>query len=292
MSISVAIVIPTHDRLQTLNILLGQLKTQENIQCRFQIIIIADSDDPLYSEKLIKDHPEIITINGTGNWWFTRSVNEGIKKAQTLQVSHILILNDDCEIDNDYLHKVTTAVETYPDSITGSICFNNEKRNMLIFSGIKEIKWHRYKQVLYHPKFSSPNETLSGLHPSKALHARGMMIPLSVIDQLGYFDEKFIQYTSDYEYCYRAIKKNISVYISWDSKVYDNISFTSTSMSHIKKNISSFCLSFFDKRSLNYLPSILRIIMRNTFWMFWPMAFVFFIGGSVRGNFYKLKDRP
>lgn len=288
MKFSIAIVIPTHDRFHTLNILLKQLNEQKNAINDLQIIVVADTNRDNYIQQISEAHSGVHIVRGTGNWWFTRSVNEGIKKAESLGVSHVLILNDDCEIKNDYLNKIKAAGTEFNGSIIGSICFDNQQRDVILFSGVEKIIWRRFKHILYHKKFSRiiPKE-LSGVHTSKTLFARGMLIPLSLIKHLGYFDEKLIQYYSDYDYCYRAIKKNISVYISWDAVVYENVSLTSGSHSYIKKKIPQFLRFFGDPYSSTYLPNTLRIIKRNVFWAFWPMALCFYFAATIRANFFK-----
>ncbi len=289
---SIAIIIPTHNRYTTLNKLLLQLSRQKKSHYTFELIVVADSTDQEFIQKIAKEHPVVHIIKGTGHWWFTRSVNEGIKKAQTTKVSHVLILNDDCEINEDYLAKITQCISAQPNSIIGSACFDNQLRDVVIFAGVKEIKWYRYKHELYFEKFTNVDlNSFSGMHISKALYGRGMLIPISIVNTIGYYDEKMVQYTSDYEYCYRALKANIPIYISWDAKVFDNISLTGKSMPHIKKSILYFIRSFWDKRSNNYLPTLIRVIQRNVPLLLRIPVLCIALIGKIRSDFFKYRGK-
>ncbi|HSH67481.1 MAG TPA: glycosyltransferase family 2 protein, partial [Bacteroidia bacterium] len=97
------VIIPTFNRQSYLQVLLKQLLSQDK-NTTFQIIpivIVDGSNDGTY-EMLDTYFPQVDVIKGTGKWWWTKSVNEGIKYAFSQhQAEYILLLNDDSLIQSD-----------------------------------------------------------------------------------------------------------------------------------------------------------------------------------------------
>src|SRR5580698_9586336 len=58
-------------------------------------IAVVDGSTDGTLEMLAREFPDTAIVHGDGNWWYTRSINEGIKKARQLDCNFILTLNDD-----------------------------------------------------------------------------------------------------------------------------------------------------------------------------------------------------
>ncbi|HZG23054.1 MAG TPA: glycosyltransferase, partial [Chitinophagaceae bacterium] len=100
-NIRLAIVIAVHNRKNTTLQCLQQLARQTFQD--FSIIVVDDGSADGTSAAIRQFFPSVTVINGTGNWWWTRSVNEGIRYALDQHASHVLLLNDDTYFTSDYL---------------------------------------------------------------------------------------------------------------------------------------------------------------------------------------------
>lgn len=249
-----AAVIPTYNRKYYLKRLLEQLKGQAVHDVDLFIVVVVDGSTDGTLEMLKTQFPDIDVVKGDGNWWWTKSVNEGIKFAIRNDAETILLMNDDTEIDTQYVSTLLKANQQHPDAIIGSLNLSIEKPHKIYFSGVKKIIWWKAKSVRYHKIFDLYRNNLTGLHKSVLLMGRGMFIPVSIFKKIGYFDEKaFPQYKADLDFVLRANENNIETFISWDSIIYSHLELTGKGATYTNQNFSEFLGSFFRKNTYNNL---------------------------------------
>jgi len=259
-------VISTFNRKEYLRQLVKQLYGQRlPSTAELSIIIINDGSTDGTHEMIKSEFPGVIEIKGDGNLWFTKSVNLGTKYAVEKGSDFVLILNDDLELPDDYLNSIFAAYnELKKECIVGSISLTYELPHRITFSGITGINKIFLNLKRYHDNFQEADiKTLKGIYPSKVLPGRGMLIPISVIKKLGYLDETFRQYHSDFDFCLRAAKKGIEVYVSWESIVFSHHKSTSTSTSYLGGGFTSLIKSYFYKYSRRYLVTEIKYYLRH-----------------------------
>ena len=261
----VCIIIPTYNRKNYLSNLLYQIKEQKIENHNIETIVIVDGSTDGTLEMLEDDFPEVHIVKGTGDWWYTKSMNEGFKYAEKLKPDYVLTLNDDIEIGEDYIKKLLESFSKVDRrSIMGSIAFTIKQPHRVFYSGIKKTIWWRNKSVRYHKLLLRGNpKDFNGVYSSKALPGRGMLIPFSILNELDGFDNKFLQYGSDFDFCFRAAKKGINIYISYDAQIFCHHEATSKNSSFIKNSFSSFINGFFTPHSRSYLKDSAIILIRN-----------------------------
>lgn len=261
----VCIIIPTYNRKDYLEKLLYQIKTQKIRNHIVETIVIVDGSTDGTLEMLEDEFPEVHIVEGTGNWWYTKSMNKGFKYAEKLKPDYVLTLNDDIEIGEDYIKKLLESFSKVDRrSIMGSIAFTIKQPHRVFYSGIKKTIWWRNKSFRYHKLLLRGNpKDFNGVYSSKALPGRGMLIPFSILNELDGFDNKFLQYGSDFDFCFRAAKKGINIYISYDAQIFCHHEATSKNSSFIKNSFSSFINGFFAPHSRSYLKDSAIILIRN-----------------------------
>lgn len=286
--VKIAVVIPTYNRKSLLRNLLLQLNAQKLNKMELYIVVVVDGSNDGTYEMLDKDFHNISIVKGSGNWWYTKCMNEGFKFAEKFNPDFVLTLNDDLEVGENYIQTLMSDFYSLNDenTILGSITLSIEKKDRVFFSGIKIIKWWRYKSVKYHSFLECVDiNTLKGTHPSEALPGRGMLIPFEILKLLNYFDLSFVQYGSDEDFCYRAQKRGYKIYISWNAKIFSHIKETSKSSPQIEKSFSIYLKSFLNKYSPNYILTPIKIIIRNTKLYFVPVTLLFIIAGKIKAFF-------
>lgn len=259
----IAVVVPTHCRFHLL------LKLIESIQHSFQksddvelyYIIIFDEPENTNSLKLKKEHPFVHIVQGDGNWWFTKSVNEGIKFGYSFNPDYFLIINDDLEVDVDYIKNLVISSKYYPKSIIGSTSVDIGDEKKILFSGVKKKYWFLLKDVYY----SNLTDNLIMSNPviirkSFILPARGLLIPKILLDDIGLFDERFPQYGSDDEIVLRAQKRGYESYICLNAILYSH--WKETGYGDLRLNPGFFKVSkaMFNKYSILNLRKNSRLV--------------------------------
>lgn len=245
-----AIVIPTFNRKDSLERALNDLNLQQPVATRISIIVVVDGSTDGTTEMLSVSFPYVRLISGDGQWWWSRSVNEGCRAALTIAADGILLLNDDVRLPNDYLTNLLHASELEPDAIIGSLNLSVEKNPRIFFSGAHCYKWLSGSLCTYHDFLAPYCRQLTGLYPSIVLPGRGLLIPVEIFKLAGYFnDRRLPQYKADYDFVLRANEKNIKTLISWDAVLYNHLASTGDGSTFIRKKGFSFLFSLFKKNS-------------------------------------------
>lgn len=277
-------VIPTHNRREALDTILQQLHEQliSNIELFTVVVVDGSSDGTL--EMLSAHYPEVLVVIGDGTWWYTKSLNEGIKRGITLSPDYVLTLNDDCIIERDYVQSIYDAIRSCNTTcLVGSLCLSTSQPRIIFFAGVREIYWPLYRWRYYFPMGTKADAvTEVRMLPSVVLPGRGMLIPTSVINSVGYFDESFPQYGSDEDFSLRAMGAGVKSFVSFKAIVYSDIRSTDKSSVFLSHGyFVNYLKSFFNVYSSNYLGKEIRFLARHGCWMYLPITIPKIIAGRI-----------
>jgi len=293
--INISVIIPTFNRKNPLYNTLCQLQRQlcANQEILSRIIVVVDGSIDGTMSMLRNKFSNIYIVEGTGNWWYTKSMNEGFKYEERFRSDYILTMNDDVVLDENYVVNLLQAITKVDrNSIIGSFSYLNSNPPRVFFSGVKNINKISFKQQRYLPTLSiiEPNK-LSGLFPSKTLPGRGMLIPSKNLKKMNYFDEKFPQYGSDDDFVLRSWKEGYKAYVSYDAKIISLPEYTSSGAPINKPSFFSFFKNmFFNKYSSLYFFKNFRIYYRHGNKLFLPITIIYQLLASFYSYFkYSVK---
>jgi GT2 family glycosyltransferase len=290
----VAVVIPTFNRKAHLQSVLSQLVDQRLENCQLFFVIVVDGSTDGTIEMLANEFPNVTTVLGDGNWWYTRSMNEGFKKALVLKPDYLLCLNDDVHIETTYVATLLEgAIACQKPSIVGSVTASFDPPHKVLFAGVQHINWLLYRQKNY-PALGESYSPQAHPMPirSVVLPGRGMLIDRRVMDVIGLFDEQLMQYGSDDEYTLRAAKNGFDVWVCWQAVVFSHERLTGADSVYNLPSFGKYFRSFFVRHSPNSLHKLFYIIDRySPFWAR-PLARSFVVVGSLYTYLkYWLKNR-
>lgn len=283
-----SVVIPTFNRKSYLEKIITQVLKQDVADVEISIVVVVDGSTDGTVEMLESNFPDVHIVRGDGDWWYTKSMNEGFKKAAQLNPDFVLTLNDDIEIKANYLSSLRDAYQSVESgSVMGSLSVSIEKPYLVTCSGNIETSkfWGRTRHLIPFLSVVDPSE-LKGIHKSLTLPGRGMFIPIDTLRQLNNFEERLIQYHSDTDFCLRAKKQGHQVYVSYDACVFSHVELTSASSSFKKQGLIPFLKSFSNKYSRNYIPSRCLVIWRHQTKVCMPLVMMIGIIVNLR-NFYR-----
>lgn len=285
----ISVVIPTYNRKKYLkNLLLDLYSCVLPVDYELKIIVVVDGSTDGSIEMLTSEFPEVNIIEGDGNWWYTKCMNEGFKKAIELGSDFVLTMNDDTQVKEDYITKIIDSYEmVVPGSIVGSVSFTIEKPCRILSSG------SYYKSRIlgltksYYPTLHQiePSELKGNIKESVLLPGRGMLIPIDTLKKLNLFEEKFKQYHSDSDFCIRAKHNNIKVYVSYSAHIFVHYKQTGKGTSFLKEPLLKYLKNYCDKTSRLYIPSIARYNWRQKYKVFWIVKMSLFFLSSIKNYF-------
>ncbi len=253
LNFTIGAIIPTFNRVNSLRTILQCLRQQVySLPVTLIPVAVVDGSSDGTIEMLAADFPDTVIVHGDGNWWYTRSINEGIKKARELNCNYILTLNDDLTFSAGYVSTILAdQLASGPDSVIGSVSLSATTPRLITFSGVSKIT-RTLKEYNYIPKFSPIDETtLTGIRPSIVLSGRGILYPMSIFDRLGLYDERLVQYSSETDFTYNASRNGIKVMISYNARVYENVRLTSAGAVYNNPSLKALFRSFRNKYSIN-----------------------------------------
>lgn len=179
---------------------------------KIEKIVVVDNGSTDSSIKSLRSRiksPKLSVIENTYNLGFSRAANLGVSSTNT---EYILLLNPDTIISSASIDKLILESERNRDAVVApklmgtagkpqSSCF----RKQTLMNAIKEY-WlgKKYSYSKYTPQTRSTQRVWCAV-------AAVWMMPRSVWDRLGGFDEKYFLYFEDLDFCRKAEKSGVKI---------------------------------------------------------------------------------
>ncbi|HEX9957591.1 MAG TPA: glycosyltransferase family 2 protein [Fibrella sp.] len=227
------IVIPVHNRRELTRRCLACLAVQTYPD--HQEIVVDDGSTDGTSEMIQQEFPAAIVVRGDGNLWWTEATNVGIRKAQELAGTtlksndFLLTLNDDTEVQPDYLQTMLDTESKHHPCIVGSPSVDIDQPDHLEFAGTRinlVLAGGHHIADDYGRSYSTLSSQTDSIE-SDSLPGRGTLIPMEVFQKVGLFDSvRFAHYMADIEFSVRAKKAGYPLIISTKSVVGEHVKAT------------------------------------------------------------------
>lgn len=157
------------------------------------------------------------------NLGFSGGNNLGIDYAMKDHPDFFLLLNNDTEVEPDFLNKLVNAASEIEDVgiVTGKILWFNDKIHIWYAGG--EYNYKTGKTIHY--SYDEINDDLEH-RIENVTFASGCLwlLPTQVISVVGKMDERMFLYAEDTEYCCRVMKKHLKIYFVNDAVIYHKVS--------------------------------------------------------------------
>jgi len=177
------VIIPVHNRI---DFTIGCLEAMEKqTYSNFELVLIDDGSIDGTTETIQKKYKEVSILSGDGNYWWTKSVNEGIKYAMNQGAKYVITLNNDTIPESNFVEMMVKWSKVKPEAIFGALEMNSDDKP--IYGGHLE-KWATENEVFLVDILSK--DKYIGLHKSDTLPGRGLWLPVSVFSKIGLFDQK------------------------------------------------------------------------------------------------------
>jgi GT2 family glycosyltransferase len=253
----VSVIIPTWNGRALLEVSLPSLAAQSFTDFETIVVDNGSTDDTL--AWLAAQHPHVVVVGLPENRGFAAAVNEGLRAAQG---EVIALLNNDTEVDADWLGALVSALDRHPGvGICASRILNYYDRTRIDSAGDK---LGLFADQVGHgepdgPAFAEPRLVLSACAAAAAYRR-------AVFDRIGPFDERFVSYLEDVDVGLRARLAGFDTLYVPDAVIYHMVSATSQRLSHTKLQLllrNSLFLFF------QYMPTR-TVLTWGAFMMVWP----------------------
>jgi GT2 family glycosyltransferase len=203
--IKIAILMACHNRVEVTKRCLqsldnAQLKTQD---IEISLFAVDDGSTDGTSEVLLNWSSTKILIEGTGNWYWARSMSIAESKVPD-DYDGYLWLNDDVELFQNSLKILHHAIlEDENRILIGQVASPFD--GTITYGGVRQVGWKR--------NFLQLIDTPVNIDLVKTFNGNFVYIPMSIAKKLGKIDGKFLHGYADFDYGLRASKMGIPLFV-------------------------------------------------------------------------------
>lgn len=211
------IIIPVFDGWKQIKTCLDALRASGYRE--LEIIVVNHGTNDEIRQSLSTQYAEVLQVCGEPTLWWAGATNLGIRTAMSRGAKKIMLLNHDCYVDPETIRRLIAHAERAGEAIIAPIQFDYFTKRVLAVSA-------RTCFLLGFPTVISLGTTRhigqQRLVPTKLiLGGRGVLIPSTVFERLGLFDEVNLpSYYSDHDFYLRCRERGIQLWIAADAKVY------------------------------------------------------------------------
>lgn len=114
------------------------------------VIIVDDGSTDGTSKMIEGQFPEVILLHGDGNLWWTAATNTGIREAlkTASDEDYVLVINDDLEVNPDYLTNLASFANKNPRSLVGSVTLDFDNPDVIGYGWIT-VNWWTAKYRIF-----------------------------------------------------------------------------------------------------------------------------------------------
>jgi len=190
-----------------------------------KIVVVDNGSIDGSVEYLRKRYPEIEYISNQENVGFAGGNNAGIEYAMAKKCGYIYLLNNDTEVDPNFLSTIIAVAESDPKiGIAGSSVFYFTSPDIVWYAG-GYANW--LSGDIVDPRVGKRlGIDLPRLEDVDEVAGAGMLVRRKVIEDIGMLDPRFFIYYEETDWCQRAKKAGWRVVWVPESKIWHKVSMT------------------------------------------------------------------
>jgi GT2 family glycosyltransferase len=269
----VFVIIPVHNRWAHTHRCLIALRAQT--YPRVAVVLVDDGSTDDTAARLKSEFPEVVSLSGDGELWWTGATNLGLRYALSKggNWDYVLTLNNDTTADPGYLLQLVSTASHLPGHIIGSVSVRQEDRKTIVDGGVR-INWFSAKHTRLSRGASISDYAQVPCLAVDVLPGRGTLFPLRVFRDIGLFDVAHLpHYGADYEFARRAFSHGYHLVVDYRAILYSDTSSTGITNEAGRISWLQLASSFFSRRSPYQMRSRWHFARLATPWYVFPVYF-------------------
>lgn len=222
------IVVPVYNRVEDTLDILAAFSRQTYRE--FQVIVVDDGSTDGTSEKVRQQFPPTKVINTPGDYWWSATINEGVKYALEVgnhKSDYLMIINNDVVFDKSFLTKMLDAMDGKKDRVLNPVSVDDSGNERIVSSGGRVISWLFALNSHFYVGRSANSLDAEQSVKADFLSGRGTLMPLAIFSRIGLYDQwNLPQVHSDYEFTWRAKRSGYDLLMDPKIHVYLDVQTT------------------------------------------------------------------
>jgi GT2 family glycosyltransferase len=182
-----------------------------------EIIVVDNGSNQGLEQVLASSYPQVKCVNSTQNLGFAGGNNLGIAIAKG---KHLLFLNNDTEVEPDFLEPMVELLETNPSigMVSPKIIYFDTDHTIQYAgsTGINPYTGRGEKIGSFEKDQGQHNDT----RETSLGHGAAMMLPRSVVEKVGMLPDIFFLYYEEHDWCEAIKRAGYKVFYTGKSIVY------------------------------------------------------------------------
>jgi GT2 family glycosyltransferase len=261
-------------------VLPGFFKSISSQKYKDYILYLIDNSANEKTDKLIEEclakYPvsSVKHIKSSGNVGVATGNNTGIKESLNDNCTHVLFLNNDIELEQDFVfNKLLQTCEEKNEALVVPKIFYFDTRKLWMVGGYMD-NWRALGVHEGYNKDDAPQYNIA----KRITYAPTcfMLVKKEVFDKIGIMDDKYFAYYDDTDFVFRAMKAGFTMYYEPALYVLHKVSSSSGGDSGFYIYYSSRNKIYFIKKNLKgiqrYFSIFYLLISRIAFWLKYDKA--------------------
>ncbi|MFN3404744.1 MAG: glycosyltransferase family 2 protein [Cytophagaceae bacterium] len=220
-------------------------------------IIVVDNNSKEDPGEIEIQHPDVKLIRSKENLGFAGGNNVGMMVARG---KYFLLLNNDTEVDPDFMHPLVEKLETDPMAGAASsklIYYNSD--NIIQYAGSSRINPFTGRNKTLGNK-EKDNGQYDGCCTTCYAHGAAMMIPRKVVEKIGLMAEQYFLYYEELDFCERINAAGYNIWYVGKSVVYHKESMSVGKESPLKAFYMTRNRLIFMRRNFKGIPLFMSFL--------------------------------
>lgn len=179
-------------------------------------ILVVDNGSTDGSPSVIRDrYPSVTLLQNKENIGFAGGNNLGMGKALEMGADYLWLLNNDTVLEKGTLGRLVTAILDRPEvGLASPYIYYHGTPDRIQFCG-SYIDWDRNRIVKL-----EEGDFIPGNGENISLWGTALLVKRSVVEKVGFLNEKYFAYHEDEEYCMRAALAGIRCVVVPESRIF------------------------------------------------------------------------
>ena len=203
---------------------LASLATIERVEYAPLTTIVVDNGSSDGTAAAIRERAAWVElVEHERNLGFPAGVNSGARRARELGAEHVLLLNNDTEVDPGFVGPLVAALASGRVAAACSKVYFMEPRDAVWFAGASYDPRRGYQG---RPWGHGERDRAGAGEPfeTERICGASVLVPLAALDELGPFDEELFFYTEDVDWSLRARERGWRLVVVPESRVWHRVS--------------------------------------------------------------------
>lgn len=248
----------------------------------FRIVVVDNASADGSVEAIDAEFPDVTLVRNQKNEMFAGANNQGIEIALREGAEFVLLLNNDTEVDSNFLnHMVETAQSAPKIGMVGpKIYFFDQPEVLWYAGGVVNLR----RGLVAHRGIREPDRgQFDTTGDTGYITACGILVSRECIDAVGVLDAEYFMYGEDMDWCYRARRAGFRVVYEPRSRVWHKVSSSSGG-----RNIPGGLTPF---KVRHKIRSTLKFFGRYAKWHHWLTIPFFAVGYFFKSAWFMARSR-